>query len=218
MILIEAACLVLALAVPQEPPPPPPPPPPMRAPRDPATVKKGTAVIKVHVFTPEGRPLRRAQIRAVAGDPRDAVTTTTGLEGEYELRELPAGRYIVHATRSGYLAAQHGQRGYGEPGAPVEVAAAAAVEKIDFVLSRAGVVGGRVTDETGEPAAGVDIRAMQLQHFRGRKRIVPVSTGMVHVLTDDTGQYRLTGLPPGEYLIAGRLRDTWMSDEKEPQM
>jgi hypothetical protein len=190
----------------------------MRAQRDPATVKKGTAVIKGHVFTAEGRPLRRAQIRATAGDSRDAVTTTTGLEGEYELRELPAGRYTAHATRSGYLPAQFGQRGYGEPGTPVEVANAATVEKIDFVLARAGVVSGRVSDETGDPAAGVDIRAMQLQFFRGRKRIVPVSTSVVHVTTDDTGQYRLTGLPPGEYFIAGRLRDTWMSDEKEPQM
>jgi hypothetical protein len=190
----------------------------MRAPRDAATVKKGTSVIKGHVFSSERRPLRRAQIRLVSGDPRDAVTTNTGIEGEYELRELPAGRYTVHATRSGYLPAQYGQQTYGEPGTPVEVANGATVEKIDFVLARAGVISGRVTDETGEPASGVDIRAMQLQFFQGRKRIVPVAGSVVHVDTDDTGQYRLTGLPPGEYLVGGRLRDTWMSDETEPQM
>jgi hypothetical protein len=198
--------------------PPPPPPPPMPAPRDPATVKKGTAVIKGHVLTAEGRPLRRAQIRVAGDDPRDALSTTSGLEGEYELRELPAGRYTVQATRVGYLRAQYGQREYGEPGIPIEVANGATVEKIDLTMMRAGVVSGRVTDETGDVLAGVDIRAMQMQFYLGRKRIVPVSTAPVHVNTDDMGYYRLTGLPPGEYFIAGRLRDTWMSDEKDPRM
>jgi hypothetical protein len=84
-------------------------------------------------------------------------------------------------------------------------------------MSRAGVVSGRVTDETGEAVAGVDMRAMQMQFFQGQKRLVPVATWPLHVTTDETGQYRLTGLPPGEYVIAGRLRDTWTSDEKEPQ-
>ena len=117
--------------------PPPPPPPPMPAPRDPATVKKGTAVIKGHVLTAEGRPLRRAQIRVAGDDPRDALSTTSGLEGEYELRELPAGRYTVQATRVGYLRAQYGQREYGEPGIPIEVANGATVEKIDLTMMRA---------------------------------------------------------------------------------
>ncbi|HEY0873346.1 MAG TPA: carboxypeptidase regulatory-like domain-containing protein [Vicinamibacterales bacterium] len=203
----------------QDPPPPPPPPPrpPSMAPRDPATIKKGTSVIKGHVFSTDGRPLRRAQIRAAAGDPRDAPTTTTGLEGEYELRDLPAGRYTIRVTRNGYLPAQYGEEAYGQAGTPITLADGATVEKIDVVMQRAGVISGRVTDETGDPAAGVDIRAMQMQYFRGKKRIVPVSTWPVHVTTDDSGQYRFTGLPPGEYFVSGRLRDTWMSDEEEPQ-
>ena len=196
----------------------PPPPPPMQVWRDPATTKKGTAVIKGHVRSADGRPLRRAQIRAWTGDQRDALTTTTGLEGEYELTELPAGRYTLEATRSGYLRIQYGAASFGERGTPLEVSEGGKVEKIDFLMSRAGVVSGRVTDETGEAVAGVDIRAMQMQFYQGRKRIVPVSTFPVHVLTDDSGLYRLTGLPPGEYFIWGRLPETWMSDDKDPQM
>lgn len=191
----------------------------MRAPRDPAAEKKGTAVIKGHVFSPDGRPLRRAQIRLASSSLSDPRTTTTGLEGEYELRDLPSGRYVVHASRSGYIAAQHGQPASGEPGKPIELGENAAVEKIDFVMARAGVVSGRVTDEAGEAVAGVDIWMMQHQFYRGRKRLVPAFAGMtVHVSTDDSGQYRFTGLAPGEYVVMGRLRDTWMSDEKNPQM
>jgi hypothetical protein len=200
------------------PPPPPPPPPPMRAPRDLTPDPKGTAVIKGHAVTMDGRPLRRVQIRVSGGPLREGATATTGLEGEYEVPELPAGRYTIQATRSGYLPTSYGQRAYGEAGTPVEIASGATVDTINFVLSRAGVVSGRVTDETGDPVAGVDIRAMQWQFYRGRKRIVPVATSMLHVTTDDTGLYRLTGLPPGDYFVTGRLRESWMSDDKEPQM
>ena len=203
----------------QGPPPPPPPPrPPMQAPRDLTPDAKGTAAIKGHVVTVDARPLRRVQIRVSGGPLREAATATTGLEGEYEVPELPAGRYTIQATRSGYLPMSYGQRTYGEAGTPVEIANGAIVDKIDFVLSRAGVVSGRVTDETGDPVAGVDIRAMQWQFYQGRKRIVPIATSMIHINTDDTGQYRLTGLPPGEYFVTGRLRESWMSDDKEPQM
>ena len=217
--MIDALWLTLALlAGPQGPPPPPPPPPPMPAPRDPSTMKKGTAVIKGHVFTSDGRPLRRASIRISGDDPRDALTATSGIEGEYEIRELPAGRFTVQATRSGYLPAQHGQRAFGEPGTPVSVANGATIEKIDITMSRAGVISGRVTDETGDAASGVDVRAMQMQFYLGRRQLVPIASFPLHATSDDTGQYRITGLPPGEYLVAARLRDTWMSDEKEPQM
>jgi hypothetical protein len=110
--MLDIICLSIAILAPRQAPPPPrPPAPPMPAPRDPSTVKKGTSVIKGHVLTSDGRPLRRAQIRAIAGDSRDAVNATTGLEGEYELRELPAGRYTIQVTRSGYLPAQYGQFG-----------------------------------------------------------------------------------------------------------
>lgn len=218
--MIDAFCLSAALVIAfQNPPPPPSPAPPIRASRDPVAEKKGTSVIKGHVFSPDGRPLRRVQIRITSSALSDPRTTTTGIEGEYELRDLPAGRYVVHATRSGYLAAQHGQAAFGEPGKPIELAENATIEKIDFIMARAGVVSGRVTDEAGDAVAGVDIYTMQQQFFRGRKRLVPVfASKTVHVSTDDSGQYRFTGLAPGEYVIMGRLRDTWMSDEKEPQM
>jgi protocatechuate 3,4-dioxygenase beta subunit len=210
----------LTLASVQGPPPPPPPPPMPRREVDPSLPKKGTATIKGRVLTADGRPLRRATVSATAAEMQEPRTTTTGLEGEYVLDELPAGRFTITVSRSGYLPTRYGQTRYGEPGAPLQIDNGKALEHIDFTLHRAGVISGRIVDENGEAAAGVQVWAMQSQYFRGARRLVPVSTGgiMSRPMTDDAGNYRLLGLPPGEYVVLARLRDTWMSDEKPPRM
>ncbi len=164
-----------------------------------------------------GRPLRRAQISISgvglgAGERR---TTSTNLRGEYELRDLPAGRYSINATRSGYLAWEYGQRAPGEPGKSLQVDEGATLEKIDLAMPRAGIISGRVIDETGEPVAGVNVWIMRSEFYRGRRRLVPVTSS---ARSDDTGHYRAFGLQPGGYLVVATLRDTWVAGGEKKQV
>ena len=169
--------------------------------------KKGTAAIKGRVVTADGaRPLRRVQISVSAPELGEARTVSTGTQGTFEIKELPAGRYTVSASRAGFLGLQYGQRRPGEAGKPLQLAEGQTVDRIDFALPRMSVISGRVTDEIGEPLAGVSVFPMQARYFRGRKRMVPVG-GMVR--TDDTGEYRLIGLTPGDYYVMGTTRDSW---------
>jgi protocatechuate 3,4-dioxygenase beta subunit len=187
-------------------------------PRDSVAEKKGTAVIRGHVKAADGRVLRRAQITIRGAALPSARTASTGLEGEYEIGELPAGRYTITASRSGFLPSQYGQRWSGEQGQPLDVGDGATIASIDFTLERAGVISGRVTDETGEPVANASIYSLQPQFFRGRRKFVPVATGFPgHATTDDTGLYRLTSVPPGDYVIVANFRETWISDDKDKQ-
>ena len=170
---------------------------------------KGTAVISGRITAADtGRPLRRAQIRLAGVDAAEARSTSTNARGEYEIRGVVAGRYSLNVTRSGYLAMSHGQRQYGELSKPIQVDDGRTLEKIDFALPRAGVLSGRVTDETGEPVSGVTVWVMRTEYFRGRRRAVSMSPGAV---TDDMGQYRASGIPPGEYTVMAVLRDTWVA-------
>jgi Carboxypeptidase regulatory-like domain len=58
-----------------------------------------------------GKPLRRARITANAPElGGETPSTSTSVEGRYELKDLPAGRYAIRVTRSGYLSLQFGQR------------------------------------------------------------------------------------------------------------
>ena len=90
-------------------------------------------------------------------------------------------------------------------------------EKVDFALPRMGVISGRVNDELGEPIANTYVWAMQVVYFQGARRLVPMGTGM-HATTDDTGQYRVLGLPPGDYVVMAQSRETWPLDGDPKQI
>ena len=184
-------------------------------PRDSTPDKKGTAVIRGRVTSAEGgRPLRRVQIRVTAAELSEARTVSTNSQGRYEIRDLPGGRYTIRVTRSGYLPLEFGQRRPLERGRPVQVADGQAIEHVDFALPRMGVISGRVTDEVGEPIAGVSVWAFQSRYFQGRRQLVPNSGA---AQTDDTGQYRLLALPPGDYVIRASIRETWIMEGEEKQ-
>lgn len=212
--MLIGLCLVAVLAgtgalqiVPRPSPPP--------GPRDAAAAMKGTAVISGHVRTFDGRPLRRAQISIRGAAISTARTASTGLEGEYEIRDLPAGRYSIRVSRSGFLPAQYGQRRYGDQVQPLEVGDGAAIDTVDFSLERAGVISGRVSDEHGEPVANAAIYPLQSQFYRGRRQFVPAGTVGAHASTDESGMYRIAGVRPGEFVILAMLRETWTSDDKD---
>ena len=58
-----------------------------------------------------GRPLRRAVITVTSPAlGTENRTASTGLDGRYEIKDLPAGRYTIRVQRSGYLGLQYGQR------------------------------------------------------------------------------------------------------------
>ena len=205
------ASLAILLTLSQQPSPPPPPASPLR-PRDAAVAdKKGTAMIKGHVRSADGRALRRAAVSVRGPGLPNGRNASTGLDGEYEIAELPAGRYTITAARGGYLRTEYGQRHHGEQGTPLEVADGAILEKIDFTMERAGVVSGRVIDETGEGVANAQVWLQQLRFYEGRRRLVPLSTAR----TDDTGLYRISSIAPGEYVAVAYFRETWASDDNK---
>jgi hypothetical protein len=169
-----------------------------------ATVPTGTARIRGRVVAADnGTPLRRAQVRISAAEMRVNRSVSTDAEGIYEFSELPAGRYNIFVARSGYVSLQFGQRRPFEGGRPLDVGEAQIVEKIDFALPRGGVIAGRVTDELGEPLAGLRMQAMRYQYLpNGKRQLTPVGGGPFGLTTNDLGEYRLYSLMPGTYVVS----------------
>lgn len=182
--------------------------------RDRPTAQTGTAIIRGRVFASDtSRPLRRARIALSAPElGPDGRTTSTGTDGRYEIKDLPAGRYNLTVVRAGYLQLRYGQRRPLEQGKPLQILDKQLVDNVDFSLPRMSLITGRLTDEVGEPISGATVFAMRSMYFEGRRRLVPAGIG-INPQTDDAGQYRILGLVPGTYFVQASMRDTWTVNE-----
>ena len=85
-----------------------------------------------------GSAVRRAQVR-ISGPDIGSKTALTDAQGRYEFRDLPAGRFNVSVTKSGFVTMQYGQNRPFEPGRPIELADAQAMDKADVALPRGSV-------------------------------------------------------------------------------
>ena len=166
--------------------------------------KTGTGRIRGRVLAADsGNPLRRAQIRISSPDILPKAAMTDG-EGRYEFRDLPAGRFTLQATKSGYVTVQYGQTRPFESGKPIELADKQALDNADISMPRGSVISGRILDEFGDPVPDVSVTAMRQSWVSGRRRLSAVGGRLAQ--TNDLGQYRIYGLPPGEYYVSATLR------------
>lgn len=143
-------------------------------------------------------PLREAVVRLAGRDGGSARTTTTDADGRFELLAVPAGRYAVLASKAAYLTRQYAQRVEHVPGRPLELAEGQSLPPITIVLPKGGVVSGRILDQYGDALPDARIRVLRYERRAGRRRLVPAGRAAI---TDDLGQYRVYGLPPGEYFV-----------------
>ena len=161
------------------------------------------------------RPLANASIRVgnfvnsrVFPDDRG---TASKADGTFELKNLPAGRYILSASKNGFVTMSYGSRALDEPARPIVVASGQQVDGIDVVLPAAGVISGTVLNESGQPLVSAPVWLLRQQSIDGSRRLVSLAdsredpiTGALHLtdLTDNLGQFRLFGLLPGTYYLA----------------
>jgi hypothetical protein len=164
----------------------------------------GTAVIRGRVLTAEtGSPIRRAQVRAFSSETRGSRLASTDGQGRFELRDLPAGRWELTASKAGFVTLRFGQRRPFEAGQPIELRDGQVVERTDIALPRGAAITGRVFDEFGDPVAGARLQVLRYQMVQGTRRLTPTGIGDQ---SDDTGAFRLFGLTPGDYYVSASVR------------
>jgi hypothetical protein len=152
----------------------------------PRQIKTGTGRIRGRVMAAEtGGPVRRAQVRIMSPD-IGSKSAMSDAEGRYEFRDLPAGRFNMSATKSGFVTVQYGQTRPYESGKTIELVEAQVLDKADIAMPRGSVIAGRVLDEFGDPVADAMVNAMRSAWTGGRRRLQP--SGRV-AQTNDLGQY-----------------------------
>src|ERR1035437_4082785 len=135
-----------------------------------------------------GNPLASVEVRVYKTGQRTlAPHLETDSSGRFRAPGLGDGEYRIEATKANFV------------GATVRLASLAGGLLIRLV--RCGVITGQVVDAQGQPILGVAVYAMP-KPLHGP--LMPFSAPAAGSLTrvDERGQYRLFGLPPGEYAVA----------------
>lgn len=126
-----------------------------------------------------------------------ARTTVTDNAGRFSFARLPSGRFTVSVRRDPFLLTRYGQTRPSGPGTPV-VVAAAEHRSLAIELVQGGSISGQVLDENGAPLQGVRVVASRWAYENGVRSLV----GSPATATSDDGSYRVSGLVPGEWVIA----------------
>ena len=154
------------------------------------------------IASDNGRPVKRARVFVTAVELPGGRGVLTDDQGVFDLTELPAGRYTLTVSKTGFVSLSYGQRRPLQAGTPLQLNDGQTLKGIEFQLPRGSVVGGRVLDEDGEAMPGVMVRVMRYQYLQGERRLTPAGTGQ----TDDKGMYRVWGLMPGDYYVSAVAR------------
>jgi uncharacterized protein (DUF2141 family) len=161
----------------------------------------GTAVLSGMITTDEQspRPLRRVRVGITTPDRRVGRTTVTDDAGRFSFAALPAGRYMLSATKSGYVTTSFGARRPNRSGTALVLADGQRITGLTVRLPRGAVITGTITDQNGDPFSGANVSAMRYAYAgSGQRTLVGAGRGVA----DDRGQYRLWGLAAGEYVVS----------------
>jgi hypothetical protein len=177
-------------------------------PRDTKQTVTGTARLGGRVVAADtNKALARAIVQLATEGADEPRWIWTDADGRWQFSRVPAGRYTLLISKTGYVTLRYGQLRPFEPGKPIVVGDGQVLDRLDVALPKGAAIGGRISDEHGGPMAGAVVAAMRYRYADGQRRLTPVTEGLFSFLTggaaitDDLGQYRLHGLSPGDYYV-----------------
>jgi protocatechuate 3,4-dioxygenase beta subunit len=133
----------------------------------------------------------------MASVPRSG-STSTDADGRFVFNGVTPGRYVVMASRDGYVS----NRGdnFRLRGELLSVAPGQHVNDIVVRLLPDGAIAGHVINEAGKALRDVSVLAMKSSYPHGRRELQDVA----HAVTNDAGEYRIESLAPGKYFIRAK--------------
>ena len=122
----------------------------------------------------------------------------TRSDGSFSLKDVPPGQYRLTLIRDGFV----GTHSSAEP-ARLTVFNGQSPEALQLHMMRGPAISGRVFDESGKSKPSAHVELLRMDFRDGQERLLSSDISMV---TDRNGEYRLPGLPAGEYYLRVRPR------------
>ena len=128
---------------------------------------------------------------------------TTGADGKFAIRNLSPGAYKVGLAKTGFLTPPEGI-GIGE----LNLSPGQRLTSLVLRLLKGGVITGRLTDTRRNPRSNIRVDVLRYVYRNGQRTLSIASNSV----TNDLGEYRISGLGPGDYFIQAAA----MIDRSEP--
>ncbi len=159
-----------------------------------------------------GEPLKKAHLtlRPLGAPNGVPYGTLTDGGGHFLIDDLDPGRYTFSASRNGFVNQNYSPQGGTNRSTPLTLGAGQKLKEIVFKLTPQGVISGRILDEDGEALANVAVQCMVYRYLNGRRQLM----GQGGTSSNDLGEFRLHGLPPGKYIISA----TYQSRDSFPMI
>jgi Carboxypeptidase regulatory-like domain len=167
----------------------------------PAQPSTGKGLIEGTVVDSSTRePVKKALV-TLGGNRRQPLEAVTDASGHFAFRQLPAGRYMVNASKPGY-SQPHSFLGDDQS---VQINLGPDEEKkgVEIALVAGAVISGRVLDEDGLPVRYCTVTVAQRSYEQGQAVLRPVASENT---TGAKGGYRIFGVPPGRYYVFVRCQ------------
>nr|HEV7955364.1 carboxypeptidase-like regulatory domain-containing protein [Candidatus Acidoferrales bacterium] len=125
-------------------------------------------------------------------------TTRTDGTGAYTFTTVTPGNYFLVAQHSGFINGFFMRTMNGTSPETITVQPGETVSKLDIRVLAAAVISGTVLDEDNQPLEGAQVSAIRMRYQKGGQQTEqPVKTA----IADDLGNFRLYGLPEGNYFV-----------------
>ena len=152
----------------------------------------GTVVSKI-----DGHPLARVRVTVQdtrAPDKFESVVTSEN--GKFEFASVPAGKYNLHGSKRGYIAASYDE--HERFSTAIVTGAGLETEALVLRLAPTAIIAGRVLDESGDAVRHATVTLYRDDHSSGVDQILQAHASQ----TDDLGAYEMAGLAPGTYFLS----------------
>jgi hypothetical protein len=151
-----------------------------------------TAVEGTVVNSVTGEPVKRARvILTLIGRPSVPYATTSDASGHFLIDQVDAGTYSLMASRNGYPE-------QSKHSSVLTLEKGQALKNIVFRLAPQGIISGRVLDAEGDPLPDATVFCKSFDYELGKRQLDAISS----TTTNDLGEFRLTDLTPGKYVIS----------------
>src|ERR1019366_6819719 len=180
-----------------------------------APAANASSIAGTVVKEPGSQPLKKVLVQVVAENQKEGenYTASTDADGHFHIENVLPGRYRLYLEKTGFV--EVNGRGLKSDVNVFTVQAGQAVEDLLFRMLPTAIISGRITDEDGDPMSGVRVVAQKKKPGKATRE----TTGSES--TNDLGEYRLSGLFPGQYWIVAMpppdFRDYEQQHEKSPQ-